>query len=215
MTDLAYNELRNAIISLRIQPGERLDAESIGASLGFSRAPVIEAINLLRAEGLVVAKRRVGTFASEIGPEQMEEVFDAREMLEEGVVPIVVHNVSDRQIQALSEILDEGEKLLDVETSDDFDYRKFMELDAQFHSDFIALSERQLFKKWFDELAGHMQRVRYLFQGNALERSLEGHREHRAILAALHKRDIAELRKCLHEHTERSRKGCQIILGRE
>lgn len=214
MTEQAYQELRNAIVSLRIRPGERLDTESIGQSLGFSRAPVVEALNLLRAEGLVTSRRRVGTFASEIGRDQIEEVFDAREMIEQRVVPVVIHNVSDRQIDALEEILREGGALLNT-SEKSFDYSRFMELDALFHSEIIRLAERKIYQKWFDELAAHMQRVRHLFNGNALERSVEGQLEHGAIISAMRRRDVDELSSELLNHTRRSRTGSAEILDQQ
>lgn len=214
MTDQAYQELRDAIVSLRIKPGERLDTESIGASLGFSRAPVVEALNMLRAEGLVISRRRVGTFASEIGRDQIEEVFDAREMIEQRVVPDVIQNVSDRQIDVLAEIPREAGALLDT-SEDAFDYARFMELDALFHSEIIRLAERNIYQKWFGELAAHMQRVRHLFNGNALERSAEGQREHGAILASMRRRDVDGLRAELLNHTRRSRAGAAEILDHQ
>lgn len=215
MTDQAYQTLREAIVCHRIKPGERLDTDSISASLGFSRAPVMEALNMLKSEGLVVSKRRVGTFASEIGRDQIEEVFDAREMIEQRVVPVVVHNVSDRQIDAFAEILADAAALLEVSTAEEFNYLRFMELDALFHLEFVRLAERRIYQKWFGELAAHMQRVRHLFDGNALERSIEGQQEHEAILNALRKRDIEGLRTKLLNHTRRSRAGSAEILDKQ
>ena len=137
-------------------------------------------------------------------------------MIEQRVAPIVVHNVSDRQIDALAEILAEASVLLDAPSPETFNYPRFMELDALFHTEIIRLSERNIYRKWFDELAAHMQRVRHLFDGNALERSIEGQREHDGILAALRKRDVDELRAQLLNHTLRSRAGAaQILDGRE
>lgn len=215
MTEQAYQKLREAIICHRIKPGERLDTDSISASLGFSRAPVMEALNMLRNEGLVISRRRVGTFASEIGRDLIEEVFDAREMIEQRVVPVVVHNVSDRQIDAFADILADMAVLLKVPTAEEFNYLRFMELDALFHVEFVRLSERRIYLKWFEELAAHMQRVRHLFDGNALERSIEGHQEHEAILSALRKRDVEDLQTKLLNHTRRSRVGSAEILDKQ
>lgn len=212
LTDQAYLAMRNAIISLEMKPGERLDTDHIGASLGFSRAPVIEALNMLRAEGLVTSRRRVGTFVSEIGKDQIQEVFDAREMIEHHVAPIIIHNVSDRQIEDLAGLLESSAKLLDVSTKSKFDYPSFMEIDAQFHSRMIMLSERKIYMKWFEELAAHMQRVRHLFTGDSLERSIEGHKEHLRIIAALRDRNTDLLRLEMLNHTRRSHEGAMLIL---
>jgi DNA-binding GntR family transcriptional regulator len=212
LTDQAYLEMRNAIINLKMKPGERLDTDQIGASLGFSRAPVVEALNMLRAEGLVTSRRRVGTFVSEIGKDQIEDVFDAREMIEHHVAPIIIHNISDRQIEDLAALLETSADLLGAPTQSEFDYSSFMEIDAQFHSRLIGLSERKIYMKWFEELAAHMQRVRHLFDGDALERSIEGNKEHLRIIAALRGRNTDMLRTEMLNHTRRSHKGAMLTL---
>jgi len=216
MADRAYRTLRDAIISHEIPPGQQLDANTIGASLGFSRAPVVEAINTLRAEGLVTSRRRIGTFASEIGMEQINEVFDARIMIEQWTAPVIVHNVSDRQIDTIRSILNQTAELFDMRTNEVFDYESFMKLDDLFHKEIVKLSERQRLQAWFDELSAHMQRVRYLYQGNALQRCIEGQSEHEHILAALAERNVEALRQTMLEHTERSRKSAaEILLQRQ
>lgn len=212
LSDQAYYELRDAIVSLRIKPGERLDTDQISASLGFSRAPVVDALNLLRAEGLVFSRRRVGTFVSAIGRNQIDEVFDAREMIEHHLAPVVVRNVSDRQIDDVATLLDKMERLLEVPHSVAFDYPTFMALDAEFHTRIINLAERQIYAKWFGELTIHMQRVRHLFGGDALARSVEGHAEHMQIFDALRRRDVRELQSEMLNHTRRSHDGAVQIL---
>ncbi len=89
-----------------------------------------------------------------------------------------------------------------------------MELDERLHKEIIGLSERKMYKKWFDELSSHMQRVRYLYEGNALKRSAEGHREHEMIVRALRARKVDDLRERMLVHTRRSRAGALEILER-
>lgn len=213
MTDRAYQELKEGIIKLRIPPGEQLDAGQIGSSLGFSRAPVVEALNLLRNEGLVVSRRRVGTFVAEIGKSQIGEMFDAREMIEQRISEVIIHNVSNRQIEKLDEIIQKTSDLFIQKDGQKFEYSSFMELDATFHREIIQLAEHKIYQKWFDELEAHMRRVRFLFNGNSLERSKEGQKEHEQILDAIRMRNIEELKKKLLNHTRRSRESALDILN--
>jgi len=205
MAELAYIALRRRIVEHRIAPGERLDVDEIGTVLGCSRAPVVDALKLLAADGLVVSRRRVGTFASPILPARIQEVFEARDMLEQWSVPAIVDNVGNRQIAALERDIEEASALLAVGGESEFDYPRFMEIDQAFHAAIIRLAERELFTRWFDGLNAHMQRVRHAFQGEALARSREGQLEHMAILEAIRRRDVAGTRAALSRHTLRSR----------
>ena len=213
MTDRAYRALRKSIIDLEIEPGAQLDLDEIGQSFGFSRAPVVEALNMLRAEGLVTSKRRVGTFAAPISRQRIIEAFEAREMLEYWTVPVVIDNVSNRQLDELEGLVDEAGPLLDVEAEGAFDYGRFMELDQAFHIGIVRLAERQMLLKWFDELTAHMQRVRNIFVGNSLARSREGQVEHGAILSALRERNVEAAREALRLHTRKSFANAMEILA--
>lgn len=213
MTDRAYRSLRKSIIALEIEPGAQLDIDEIGQSLGFSRAPVIEALNMLRAEGLVTSKRRVGTFAAPISRQLVVDAFQAREMLEFWTAPMVIDNVSNRQLDELAGLVDEGGRLLDVKAENKFDYGRFMELDQMFHTGIMRLAERELLLKWYNELTAHMQRARNVFVGDALARSREGQVEHTAILSALHERDVEKTREALRQHTRNSFANAMRILA--
>ena len=213
MTERAYRALRKSIIDLKIGPGEQLDIDEIGQSFGFSRAPVVEALNMLRAEGLVTSRRRVGTFAAPISRRRIVEAFEAREMLEYWTIPTVIDNVSNRQLDELEGLVGEGGELLDVQSEGDFDYGRFMELDHAFHIGIVRLADREMLLKWFNDLTAHMQRVRNIFVGDALVRSREGQVGHGAILSAMRARDVEKAREALRLHTRSSFANAMRILS--
>ena len=53
VTDWVYEELREAILDLRLQPGEPLREAAIAEQLGVSKTPIREALTRLEQEGLV------------------------------------------------------------------------------------------------------------------------------------------------------------------
>src|ERR1700760_887011 len=62
LRDQVVTELRQAILSGRLKPGERLVEGRLADELGVSRNPVREAIRALASEGLIeVTGRRGGT----------------------------------------------------------------------------------------------------------------------------------------------------------
>ena len=57
LRDYAYRELRDAIVSGQLAPGERLRDPELEAWLGVSRTPIREAIARLETAGLVHTRR--------------------------------------------------------------------------------------------------------------------------------------------------------------
>ena len=53
LTDSAYEELKSAIVELRLPPGTILHESAIGKQLGVSKTPVREALLQLEQDGLV------------------------------------------------------------------------------------------------------------------------------------------------------------------
>jgi len=210
LTDIAYKTLREQIMEHTLRPGEKLDIEDLKTSLGFSRAPLGDALNRLKVEGLVISRQRVGTFVAPVAKEMIEEAFEARLMIEQWTADTIIRNVSNRQLEALSVLLQEASELLD--NNKNFNFKRFSEIDHQFHLIIIQFSEHQIFEKWFKELNTHMIRIRNLYQGDAITRSKEGHREHLDILEALKQRDAEKFRKASAIHLNRS-KACTLRLA--
>ena len=64
LRDYAYRELRDAIVSGELAPGERLRDPELERWLGVSRTPIREAIARLEAAGLVQTRRAKATVVS-------------------------------------------------------------------------------------------------------------------------------------------------------
>lgn len=74
-----YESLRAAILSGRLRPGEKLPStRSMASYLSLSRSTVLNAVDLLLAEGYVEGRRGSGTFVSTSLPEQVGTVASER-----------------------------------------------------------------------------------------------------------------------------------------
>jgi DNA-binding GntR family transcriptional regulator len=74
--------IREAILDGRLAPGERLKEEELARELGISRTPVREALLLLQAEGLVDAAPNRGATVRAHGPEDLDDLYQLRALLE-------------------------------------------------------------------------------------------------------------------------------------
>ncbi len=71
----AANELRDRILTGRLQPGDRLDLDELTAEFGISRTPVREALLELSYEGLVAITPRSGMAVVGITPQDAVDNF--------------------------------------------------------------------------------------------------------------------------------------------
>jgi DNA-binding GntR family transcriptional regulator len=74
--------LREAILTGRFQPGERLLQDELAAAFGVSRIPLREALRRLEGEGLVVISPNRGAIVRPLVPKDVVDLYDVRLALE-------------------------------------------------------------------------------------------------------------------------------------
>jgi len=82
LTDKAYAELEERIVTLALPPGQVLSENALAASLGIGRTPIREALQRLAREGLIVILPRRGVMVSEINVRSQLELLRVRRELE-------------------------------------------------------------------------------------------------------------------------------------
>ncbi len=117
--------LRDAILRGELKPGEKLDQSRIAKRLRVSRTPVRNALLILSNEGLVEMAPHLGAVVSEISPEEMEEIYFIRGLLEGIAARLGAERMTDEHIISLRVILDE------MNASTDLD--EWLRLNTRFH----------------------------------------------------------------------------------
>jgi len=79
--DLALDAIRDAIVTGRLRPGERIKEIPLADELGFSRAPVRDALRLLERDGLVRLVPNRGAIVPELRAVDVLEVYALRASL--------------------------------------------------------------------------------------------------------------------------------------
>jgi DNA-binding GntR family transcriptional regulator len=82
LAEQAYLFVRDRLVMLDIKPGEPINEEWLGGSLGMGRTPIREALKRLEAERLVVAYPRRGTFATDVNISDLAHISEVRRTLE-------------------------------------------------------------------------------------------------------------------------------------
>jgi DNA-binding GntR family transcriptional regulator len=82
LVEMVAADLREAILSGRLRPGERVSDLKVAGEMGISRAPVREALHQLAARGLLVEEPRRGMFVTRLSRSSARHVYDCRRALE-------------------------------------------------------------------------------------------------------------------------------------
>lgn len=178
----AYAYLRDGILTGGIGVGARLGADALAQTLGMSRTPVREALQLLVQEGLVEPADRRQVMVRRFSQHARHEIFLMRHALETAVVREACSSITD-------EALDELRLLLfQLERARDGDLAKFIDLDERFH---VTLADRAGLPM-FREALVRLRAFLRLMGLDALRRPGRTEQvlsEHRAVLEALEARD--------------------------
>jgi len=81
---MVYQILRKRIIDLDLPPGYPINEADLAEELGVSKTPVREALRQLESDGLVVNVPARGSMVSHITSQEVNDVFEIREILETG-----------------------------------------------------------------------------------------------------------------------------------
>jgi DNA-binding GntR family transcriptional regulator len=93
--------IREAIVDGRLEPGRRLKEEELARELGISRTPIREALLMLQAEGLVDAIPNRGAMVRVHTPEDLDDLYQLRALLEGFAARRAATRISDEQVGEL------------------------------------------------------------------------------------------------------------------
>src|SRR5215218_10445562 len=101
--EAVLREIRRAIMTRELKPGERVRQEELAERLNVSRVPVREALKVLEAEGQVTYQAHRGYTVVALSLEELEEIYLARRLLETEMTRSAVPKVDAGLIQHLED----------------------------------------------------------------------------------------------------------------
>jgi DNA-binding transcriptional regulator YhcF (GntR family) len=111
VTDWVYEELKSAIVDLRLAPGDPLREATLAEQLGVSKTPIREALTRLEQEGLVETTSFKGAVVSGYSRQDLIEIYELRELLENAAARAAAESMSDEDRDRLRRICRESRKL--------------------------------------------------------------------------------------------------------
>jgi len=110
----AASELRDRILTGRLQPGDRLDLDELTAEFGISRTPIREALLELSYEGLVQITPRSGMAVVGITPQDAVDNFAVLAALAGKAAEMATTRITPPELAELAELADAIEGADDV-----------------------------------------------------------------------------------------------------
>jgi len=101
LTQIAYENLRQSILNGEMRTGELYNEMAIAKQLGISRTPIREALLELSNKGMVTFLPRRGVIVSTLSKEDVDELFELRQVLETHFITKIAALPADYDFSAL------------------------------------------------------------------------------------------------------------------
>lgn len=202
LSDYVADQLRQAILTDKFKPGQRLVEQELAESLQTSRGPVRDALKMLETEGLVLRRSHRGAFVAQLKPEDVIEIYTLREALESMAIRFAIRKATDEQIDELAKIVSEMEQLAQRE----YTQVEATDMDLEFHYTLCKISgHKRLLNAWLALRAQIRLALLKHRLGNPKDHRERSVTWHARMVASLRQRDADQALKELHAHLAASR----------
>ena len=152
LKQLAYETLKQKIVSCEILPGTLLTEDALCEELNASRTPVRDAISRLEQEHLVSIKPKKGIRVNRVSMNNIQELFDVRLVFE----PFIVQHYGNR-------VRDEVyTRFIHAFRRTDCTREELFALDGDFHQMFVDASNNRYFQGIYETVKDQVARYRIL-----------------------------------------------------
>jgi len=192
-----FENIKQAIISGKIPPGQRLVENRLAETLGISRTPVREAIHKLEREGYLGKRPRGGFVVLGLDSIDIEETFGIRSVLEGYAARLAAIRHAESDLEPLEAHIRTFQKHLDKD-----ELEILPDLNTEFHDMLYALSKSPRLTKMINDLKDQIFRFRQMILRDA-ELAAMSNADHIQMLESIKRRDAEGVEKLVHEHLMR------------
>jgi DNA-binding GntR family transcriptional regulator len=194
LKDWACETIKKMILNAEVEAGEQLHIETLSEQMGISRTPIREALLRLESEGLVRSASRVGFFVQEVTKQDLNELFELREILESYAAAKAAPLIRDEEIEIIGNLQNQA-----VKAVQSGNLKRFIETDIALHSLILNNSKNQRLMKMLESIKDltYRERILSLRSARNVEESLK---EHQKIFEALKRRDGNLAGQMMREH---------------
>ncbi|MDR3470363.1 MAG: GntR family transcriptional regulator [Devosia sp.] len=190
--DRICTTLATAISGGALKPGSKILDDVIAEHFGVSRTVVRGALDILQRDHLIERQRNRGAFVAEPSVAEAEQLFEARYGLEREILALVVERATDEGLDRLEKLNEEEAHLPDSAGGAATAAGQL----PQFHTELARLGGNDVLTEILDKVVARVSLVNYVYKVQPKDNC----GDHRNILAAIRKRDLARARALMDEH---------------
>jgi DNA-binding GntR family transcriptional regulator len=190
-----YERLLMAIITGELEAGSRVDEKQIMKQFGLGQAAVRDALFRLDLEGLVERHARIGTRISELSLRELQDVYEARLLLESYAAALAAMRGRKEDFAAIRAAFDDH-----AEAVERRDIVRMIEIDRQFHRTLAATAKNRQIEAALKRL--HNNACRFWcfgLQRASLEDMHQQRQYHLDIVDAMEARDMAAIERAIRK----------------
>ena len=135
LSEIAYDEIKEMILTGDLTQGERIVLERMSERLNLSITPIREALNKLAQDDLIKVTPRSSYEVISLDPQDINDILDLREMIETFALRTAGEKLAGFPVDSLRELFHK------INASGS--YKKFVEADIKFHEAIIAVEQKQ------------------------------------------------------------------------
>jgi DNA-binding GntR family transcriptional regulator len=178
LTKLLTEKLREAIISGKLAPGERLSEETLADSLQVGKVALREALRRLETDGYVTFLPNNEVAVSKLTREDVQDYYRIASVLEGLAARLAVETAQPEEIARLKEL-----HLALKEASQKRDLARYFDANSNFHRFIAEIARNERLYRLIDQLRQEIQKTRILSL-HLPQRLAYSMREHDQILDA-------------------------------
>ena len=207
--DIAYEQLKHAIITGQIPAGSRIVETAYADRLHISRTPLREALQKLERDGLVEYVLHRGVMVRAFTISDVEEIFAIRNAMMMLLLPSVVVNAKEEDIDKLHHIVEEIDQALEAGNME-----RTAELNRAFHKGLEQLSDKRRLMRVIESQEEYIMKFSAV-SISSIERRQVVNQEHYQMVEMLRNKDLDGLLQLHRHHLEESKTAClNAIKGR-
>jgi DNA-binding GntR family transcriptional regulator len=203
LVDVLAERIEQAIVSGDLQPGSKIREQTLAASLGVSRGPLREAIRRLEGRKLLQRTPNIGVSVAAMSPSDLNEVLQLREVLEGLACSLAAKNMTDEELEQLSELLDQHQQQRSVQEGTGY-YQESKDFD--FHFRIVKGSRNVRLIQMLCEDLYYLLRVYRYKSSTKPGRAKQALKEHKDVVAALMRRDSEDAERKMRLHIRNARR---------
>jgi DNA-binding GntR family transcriptional regulator len=216
-TDRIYQTIFDSVMGQRLAPGTKLPEAALCELFNVGRTTVQKALQRLAHEHIVQLRPNRGAIVAMPTPEEIQQIFEARQALETAIVTLAVRKAGKADVARLRRHLEDEQAVM--HTSKQTDWAR---LATSFHLHVAELSHNPILQRYLGELLSRCSLIVALHEPGG--HACCEHDEHTGIVDCIENGDaegairrmqahLSVLEQRIHLVSEKSGKGLARMLG--